>query len=116
MIKEGIAKARKQLSINPTDRRILSFASSSLLEIGEREEAREWINRALQLYPQDASVLINAACFFANDRNKEKALSILELAFSKGYGDIKWISQDPDFDSIRDEPRFKALVGQKQLS
>ncbi len=115
-IREGIFKARKQLSINPTDRRILSFASSSLLEIGEREEAHEWIDRAMQLYPEDAGVLINSACFFANDGNKEKALSILELAFSKGYGDIKWISHDPDFDAIRNEPRFKALLSQKQLS
>ena len=115
-LREGIIKARKQLSINPTDRRILSFASNSLLEIGEREEAYEWIERAMQLYPEDAGVLINSACFFANDGNKEKALSILELAFSKGYGDIKWISHDPDFDAIRDEPRFKALLSQKQLS
>ena len=115
-LREGISKARKLLTINPTDRRILSFASISLLEIGEREEAYEWINRALQLYPEDAGVLINAACFFANDQNKEKALSILELAFSKGYGNVKWISHDPDFDSIRDEPRFKALLSQKQLS
>ena len=73
------------------------FGSVSLLEIGERAEAFEWISRALQLYPEDAGVLINAACFFANDQNKEKALSILELAFSKGYGDIKWISHDPRF-------------------
>ena len=109
-IRKGILNARKQLKINPQDRRILSFASSSLLEIGEREEAYEWMNRALQLYPEDAGVLINAACFFASDGYKEKALSILEKAFSKGYGNTKWISHDPDFDSIRDEPRFKALV------
>ena len=115
-LREGVSNARKQLAINPTDRRILSFASNSLLEIGEREEAHEWINKAMQLYPEDAGVLINAACFFAKDRNKEKALSILELAFSKGYGDIKWISHDPDYDSLRDEPRFKALLSQKQLS
>ncbi len=56
--------------------------------------------RAIQLYPEDAGVLINAACLYANDNDKEKALSFLELAFSKGYGDTKWISQDPDFDSM----------------
>jgi adenylate cyclase len=112
IVREGIIKARKQLILNPTDRRVLSFASSSLLEIGEREEAYEWMNRALQLYPEDAGVLINAASFFALDGEKEKALSILETAFSKGYGNTKWISHDPDFDSVRDEPRFKALVNQ----
>jgi adenylate cyclase len=110
--RQGIIKARKQLTLNPTDRRILSFAASSLLELGEKAEAYEWMNSALELYPEDAGVLINAACFFAHDGEKEKALTILETAFSKGYGNTKWISHDPDFDSVKDEPRFKALVNQ----
>jgi adenylate cyclase len=112
IVREGIRRARKQLKLNPVDRRILSLASGSLYEIGDKEEAFEWINRALKLYPEDAGVLINAACLFAKDNNKEKALAILEKAFSKGYGNVKWISHDPDFDPVRNEPRFKALLGQ----
>ena len=110
VLKEGVAKARKQLKINPTDRRALSMASSSLYMTGEHEEAIEWINRALELYPEDAGVLINAACLFALDGNKEKSLSILEHAFRKGVGNLKWISHDPDFDSLKNEPRFIALL------
>jgi adenylate cyclase len=107
-------KVRKQLKINPTDRRALSIASSSLYEYGEHEEAIEWINRALELYPEDASVLINAACLFALDGNKEKSLTILEHAFSKGLGNLKWISHDPDFDTLRNEPRFIALLNREK--
>jgi adenylate cyclase len=114
VIRKGIDRARKQLELNPTDRRALSLASGSLYEIGEKEEAFKWLNKALKLYPEDAGVLINAACLFAKDGNKEQALTILELAVGKGYGKKDWIEHDPDYDSLRDEPRFKALLNKLQ--
>ncbi len=106
---EGINRARKHLKINPADSRVLSLGSVSLWEYGEREEALKWMSRALELFPEDASVLINGACLFALDGNKEKALTLLEMAFSKGYGNKSWIERDPDYDSLRNEPRFIAL-------
>jgi hypothetical protein len=53
---------------------------------------------------------INGACFFARDGNTEKALHFLEIAFEKGYGKREWIENDPDYDSLKDNPRFKALL------
>jgi adenylate cyclase len=110
IMRKGIARARRQLELNPGDRRVLSLGSSSLFEIGEKIEAFQWINLALKLYPEDAGVLFNGACLFAKDGNKEKSLSLLELAFSKGFGNKNWIQNDPDYDTLRDEPRFKALL------
>ena len=107
---EGINRAKKQLELNPTDRRALSLTAGNLLEIGESEEAFQWINKALDLYPEDAGVLINAACLFARDGNNEKALDLLENAVEKGFGKKDWIEHDPDYDSLRNEPRFKALL------
>jgi adenylate cyclase len=116
VVKEGIMKTRKQLKINPTDRRALSLGAGYLLDLGEHQEAFNWINRAMELYPEDAGVLINSACLFAKDGNTEKALSLLELAFRKGYGNKKWIAHDPDYDSLRNEPRFKALIEEAHIS
>ena len=107
---DGINRAKKQLELNPTDRRALSLTSGSLFDIGEREQAFQWINKALDLYPEDAGVLINAACLFAKDGDTEKALGTLEMAFGKGFGKKAWIEHDPDYDSIRDEPRFQSLL------
>ena len=107
---EGIKRIRKQLKLNPNDRRALSLGSGSLYEMGEKEEALQWANKALALYPDDAGVLINGAGLFAKDGNKEKALDILEKAIGKGYGKKDWMEQDPDYDSIRNEPRFKKLM------
>ena len=72
------------------------------------------MNQALELYPEDAGVLINAACLFAKDGNTEQALNVLELAVGKGYGKKDWIEHDPDYDSLRNEPRFKALLSKLQ--
>lgn len=111
---EGVSRARKLLEQNPTDKRILSFTSTTLFDIGEKEEAFRWINKAIDLYPEDAGVLINGACLYAKNGNKEEALDFLEKAVGKGFGKRDWFEHDPDYDSIRDEPRFKALLGKLQ--
>jgi adenylate cyclase len=107
---EGINRAKKQLELNPADRRALSLTSGSLFETGEKEKAFEWINKALELYPDDAGVLINAACLYCRDHNKEKALEFLEIAVGKGFGNKDWIEHDPDYNCLRNEPRFHALL------
>ena len=106
---EGIRRARKQLEINPDDRRALSLGSGNLYDIGEKEEAIKWINHALEIYPEDAGVLINGVCLFAKI-DKEKALNLLEKAVAKGFGKKDWILHDPDYDPLRNEPRFQALL------
>jgi adenylate cyclase len=107
---EGINRARKQLELNPSDRRVLSLAPGSLFEVGEREEAFQWMLKGLELYPEDAGVLINGVCLYAKDNNREKALDLLEKAVGKGFGKKDWIEHDPDYDNLREEPRFKALM------
>jgi adenylate cyclase len=109
-LEEGIKRARNLLKLNSTDRRVLSLAPGNLWDLGNKKEAFEWMNKALQLYPEDAGVLINAACLYAKDNHKEEALNILEKAVNKGYGKKDWIEHDPDYDSLRNEPRFKALL------
>jgi adenylate cyclase len=111
---EGIRRARKQLELDPTDKRALSLAPVSMLEVGQAEEALQLIHQALNLYPKDVVVLINAACFFARSGEKKKALDVLEKVFGKGFGKKDWIEHDPDYDSLRDEPRFQALLNKLQ--
>ena len=108
--KEGIKRARKQLILNPTDKRALSLGSGALFENGDTEEALLWINKALELYPEDPGILFNGICHFAKMGNADKAFSLMKLAVEKGSGNRAWIDNDPDYDSIREEPRFKALI------
>lgn len=109
-LKVGLERVRKHLELNPTDRRALSLGSASLIESGEKEEALHWINKAIALYPEDGATIFNGACVFAKAGNKEKAINLLQIAVDNGFGNKEWIEQDRDYDSLRNEPQFKALI------
>ncbi len=69
-----------------------------------------WSRRSLALYPDDPSALINGACLFAKAGQPEAALDLLERVFARGWGKRDWVEHDPDYDSLRDDPRFKRLL------
>jgi adenylate cyclase len=108
--REGIRRAELNLALNPTDGRALSLGSGALFEDGQTERALEWSQRSLALYPEDMGSLINAACLRAKLCQKEKALELLERVFARGWGKRDWVEHDPDYDILRDDPRFQNLL------
>jgi len=108
--REGIHRAEHILVLNPLDGRALSLGSGALLEDGQRTRAMEWSQRSLELYPDDLSALVNGACLRAKVGLKEEALDLLERVFARGWGKRDWVEHDPDYDSLRDDPRFKNLL------
>jgi serine/threonine protein kinase/Flp pilus assembly protein TadD len=109
-MKEGIRRAEKQLELDPNDRRALSLGSGTLFELGEKEKAFSWSEKSLKLYPDDTGVILNAVCLLARAGRKEEALDYAEEVLGKGYGKRDWIENDPDYDSLREEPRFQKLL------
>jgi adenylate cyclase len=107
---EGIRRAEHILVLNPLDGRALSLGSGALWRVGQTNRALEWSNRALEPYPDDLSALLNAVCLHARLGHKEEALGWLERVFARGWGKRDWIEHDPDYDSLRDDPRFKTLL------
>ena len=108
--REAINRALRHLELDPANDRALSLGAIDLLNAGENEKAFEWQEKALKLKPEEPGVLFNAACFYARVGMHNKALEFLETFVNKGYGSRSWIEHDPDYDSIRDHPRFKALL------
>jgi non-specific serine/threonine protein kinase len=106
----GIHRAEHALRLNPIDGRALSLGSCALMSDGQTARAMEWSNRSLELYPDDMSTLINGACLHANSGKKEKALDLLERVFARGWGKRDWVEHDPDYESLRDDPRFQSLL------
>jgi TolB-like protein/Flp pilus assembly protein TadD len=108
--REGIRRAEHVLALNPLDSRALSLGASALFHDGKDARAFEWSRRSLELYPDDMSTLINAACLHAKLGQKEEALEVLERVFAHGWGKRDWVEHDPDYDILRDDPRFLKLL------
>ncbi|HEY6123472.1 MAG TPA: winged helix-turn-helix domain-containing protein [Steroidobacteraceae bacterium] len=108
--REAMRRAERLLEVNPQNGRVLSFGSGALDLEGQLDRALEWARRAEQLYPNDMGVIINGACLRARNGMKDEALDLLERVFNKGWGKKDWIENDPDYDSLRDDPRFIAMM------
>jgi adenylate cyclase len=108
--REGVRRAEHALALDPKDPRALSLGASGLFHDDQKARAREWCRSAVELYPDDMGVLINAACLSSKLGYKEEALDLLERVFARGWGKRKWIEHDPDYDLLRDEPRFRNLL------
>jgi adenylate cyclase len=64
----------------------------------------------LAIDPEDVAVLYNVACVYALAGSSEEALDHLDKAIQNGFGHRDWLENDSDWDSLRGEPRFQALL------
>lgn len=108
--REGIRRAEHVLALNPLDGRAMSLGALYLLEEGDVERAVQWSERALELNPYDMSALGNGACLQAKLGRTDRAIELLERVSAQGWGQRDWLERDPDYDNIRDDPRFQRLL------
>jgi adenylate cyclase len=108
--REGIRRAEQTLALNPVDARALSLGAGALFYDGQIERALAWSRRGIELYPDDPGALVNAACLHSKLGQKEECLELLDRVFTRGWGKRDWIEHDPDYDILRDDPRFKKLL------
>jgi beta-lactamase regulating signal transducer with metallopeptidase domain/tetratricopeptide (TPR) repeat protein len=100
--------------------------------LGEPRNAEERYDRAYDLYHNDryeeaaaafrragdegfrpATSYYNAACSWSLLGNAEKAMEELERSINAGWDDFDHIADDSDFDPIRGDRRFRALLESK---
>jgi adenylate cyclase len=109
---DALGTLQQHLEMNPHDTRALYVCAQNLCCVGEFEKGHELAQRALEQDQDEPVVLYNVACFYAHAGDREKALDLLERAVQKGWGDKAWLETDSDLDSLRELPRFKALLEQ----
>ena len=90
-----------------------TFAGLSKLAQGDEQGARAELQAGLEAHPGEWQGHYNLACVDARVGSADAALEQLELAAEIDREAVaKWASEDGDFVSLRDDPRFLALTGQ----
>jgi tetratricopeptide (TPR) repeat protein len=100
----------QHLDLHPEDSRALIIAAGIYARMGEAERGAAYAQRAMAVDPEDPRVLYNIACAFSCSGRIPEALDALERSVRNGWGDKAWVEHDSDFDAIREEPRYVALV------
>jgi Flp pilus assembly protein TadD len=77
---------------------------------GRLDMAIESLQEALAVEPNDALVHYNLACYWSLAKNKRQALSFLSRAIDLKDHYRTLVATEPDFDPIRSDPAFQALV------
>ena len=101
----------KHLELHPDDARAVYFGAACMCQLGEKERGLQWAARAVAMEPEEPQVLYNVACVYALLGESDRALDCLEKSITHGWGQKEWMEHDPDLASLRDLPRFRALVG-----
>ena len=107
-----IEQVEAALARDPDNGAALAFGALSFAARGQLERAREWIDRALLLDPDNMYMRYNLAwpvLSFFDD--KEGALDLLEPALAKaGNTLISLAAADRNLDPLRDDPRFQKML------
>jgi hypothetical protein len=75
--------------------------------------ALEWYKKALAVDPDFGDAYYNMACVYALDGKEDLALRYLQIAALNGYATAGGMDEDPDLESLRAEPGYRALVRAK---
>jgi len=81
-----------------------------LYAAGEYAEAADRGRELVEAHPQYAGLFYNLACCESLAGRTGDAIDHLELAIDRSERCRSWAQEDSDFDPIRDEPAFKALI------
>jgi len=109
-----IEQVQAALARNPDNGAALAYGVLSFAAVGNFERAREWMERALLLDPDNMYMRYNLAwpalAFF---KDTELALQLLEPALEKGGRTlVSLASADRNLDVLRDDPRFDRMLSE----
>ncbi len=106
---QAITIGEEKLRLNPNDAVLLSSLAIYHAMRGEKKPALDNLDSALRLQPKSPELLFNAGIFYQQLGDTTRALDALEKAVSLGISP-QYLRDTPNFDALRDHPRFVALI------
>ena len=107
----GIKRAEEAMRLHPENSRPAQLGAPTLARLGETDRAKEWLERALFLDPDEPIATYNAACTYAQLGEIDRAFATLDKwSQNRGMEMELWLDTDADLDPLRNDPRFTTLV------
>jgi adenylate cyclase len=108
-----VERAQNVLAHDQSNGMVWSGGALALATLGQLDRAREWMERAILVDPDNRLVRYNAACAAAFLNDADTAIDLL-AAYLTGCSahEIKHVEVDPDLKNIRDHPRFIEMLAQ----
>jgi tetratricopeptide (TPR) repeat protein len=108
---EAIASYDRALKVKPDYHEAWNNRGIALSYLGRYNEAIASFDKALQIMPDAPNAFYNKACAYALQSNLEAALENLSKAVALNPDKyLAMAKTDSDFDAIREDERFQALV------
>ena len=109
--RKALDRIEKIVVAEPGHSRAIGMGVAMLATLGENDRAREWATRARLVDPDNVNLHYNLACAMSSLGEIDVALETLsEISPRVSPGMVSWMEADPDFDSIRRDPRFLTMM------
>jgi adenylate cyclase len=107
-----LERVEKIVAHDPINGHAMAYGADSLAVLGEAERAREWMERAVLIDPDNWLMRYNFACALSiHLHDTEGALELLGPVMTIGPARLTSAAKsDPDLDPLRDDPRFQAML------
>ena len=104
-------RVEKVIATEPDNGSAMGFAVGAHAVLGNVDRAKDWAQRAMVLDPENKNMRYNFACAFVRVNETDAALDLLESVLAQsGIEHVNWTKKDTDLDSIRDHPRYLAMI------
>jgi DNA-binding winged helix-turn-helix (wHTH) protein len=105
--KAALPRVEQVLAAHPQSLRALCGKARCLLELDQRAEARALMD-AIAAHPDPMNY--HLACTYGRAGHADRALDVLEQVVELGWRHGAWLVRDPDFESLRNEPRYQRIA------
>ena len=105
----AIALGEEDLRRNPRDAQRLGALAAYHAMRGERKPALDNLDASLRLQPKSPDLTFNAGVVYQQLGDTNRALNALERAVALGVSS-EMLRDTPNFDALRDDPRFLGLI------
>lgn len=109
--REAVFPLRRALDLIPDDTHVCLALGWCYKRTGRLEDAIVVLEHAVRVEPGEGIIHYNLACYWSLARNRRRALQHLANAFDIDGNFREMVSEERDFDPMRNDPLFQSLTG-----